>query len=197
LGEAGGGELGEQDLGDGGVGDVDALQLNLADAAKADGAGGGVGEVDDAVVDHGAAVVDADEDCLAVAQIGDANPASEGEGAMGAGEGVHIEVFAGGGLVSLEVEAVPGGLAGLEPLTQAADGGDLWGGGGGRGGGYGLVVVAGDRVGGASEDRRDERGADGGGADEGGGAEGRESLAVLQERGPFTLHSYIVPSEKR
>ena len=101
------------------------FERHLGGALQADGVGGGVGEIDDAVAGDGAAIVDADDDAAMIAKVGDANPAAQGKAAMSAGEIVHVELFAGGGLASLELKAVPGGLADSEPAVEGGGTGDM------------------------------------------------------------------------
>ena len=80
---------------------------------EVEGLGGGVGEVEDAIVGCGEAVVDGDADGFAVAEIGDAEFGAAAEGGVGGGEfGGGIEVAA-GGFVSFERRAVEGGVAAL------------------------------------------------------------------------------------
>src|SRR5215217_2557981 len=63
--------------------------------------GGGGGEVDDAAGDEGAAVVDADDDRLAVSDVGHADAGTEGQGAVGGGEAGGVEGLAVGGFSAL------------------------------------------------------------------------------------------------
>jgi len=97
----------------------DEVEVDGGDAGadEVDGAGGGAGEVDDAVVDEGAAIVDADLDFAMVGGVGDADERAEGEGAMGGGEGVHVVDFAGGGGAAVIGDAVPGGESGIVPIA--------------------------------------------------------------------------------
>src|SRR5687768_12243583 len=56
--------------------------------------GCGVGEVDRAAAGMRAAVVDADHDAAAVIEVLHPGIAAEGQGAVGGGEGVHVERLA-------------------------------------------------------------------------------------------------------
>ena len=111
-------ELGQKFLRQPGIASAYRLELNPAQSVNAYGFGGGVGEVDDAVLRHRPSVVHADEDGLVISEVGDSDPASQRKAAVGAGQRVHVEGFAGGGLVSLKVDAVPGGLADLVPVVR-------------------------------------------------------------------------------
>ena len=86
--------------------------------------GRGKGEIDDAIVGDGPAVVDAHEDALAIAEVCHTDPASEGKAAMRAGERVHVEVLPRGSFMALELEAIPGGLTSLQPVPQFGTGGE-------------------------------------------------------------------------
>src|SRR5665213_2694210 len=111
-------ELGQKLLGELGVASAYRLQLDLGQSVDAYGACSGVGEVDDAVVRYRAAIVYADEDRFVVPEIGDPDPTAEGQAAMSAGEGVHIEGLAIGCGVTLEAGAIPGGFADLVPVVR-------------------------------------------------------------------------------
>ena len=111
-------ELGEKGACHLGVSFVEGLQLYFADSEEAYPLGCSVGKVDDAVGGDGAAIVDADEDGFTVLQVSYANPATKGEGAMGARKAVHVVGFAGCGLAALKFESVPGGLADFVPAAR-------------------------------------------------------------------------------
>lgn len=100
----------------------DGFQADFADAVEPDSVRRSVGEIDDAIFRDWAPVVDADEHALAVAQVRDSHPASEGEGSVRAGEGIHVEVLAGRCAMALKFESVPGGLAYLKPVEDACTG---------------------------------------------------------------------------
>ena len=95
---------------------ADILDLHLAGALpdQAERGGGLVAEVDDAAVDVGAAVVEADHHRLAVAEIGDPHVGRERQRRMRAGNGVGGEDLAVGGAAAVEIGAVPGGDAGRD-----------------------------------------------------------------------------------
>ena len=76
--------------------------------------GRGVGEVDEAVGDEGAAIVDAHDDAAAVAEVGDARIARKRQRLVGGGHPVHVVGLAAGGVAAVERRAVPGGHAALE-----------------------------------------------------------------------------------
>lgn len=101
-----------------GVAGGNCFEADFADAIESNGVGRGIRKIDDAILWDGSAIVDADEHTSAVAQVGDADPASEREGAVRAGEGIHIEVFAGRGAMSLKLETIPGCLADLQPMAE-------------------------------------------------------------------------------
>src|SRR6185437_2729341 len=86
-------------------------------AAEAEHVGGCVGEVHNAVLCDGAAVVDANDDGLVIAEVRDLDHGAHGQAAVGAGHGVHVEVFAAGRLMALKDAAVPGGAANLVPVV--------------------------------------------------------------------------------
>ena len=91
------------------VDDRDA-HLRHAGADQADLRGRGAADVDHPAADEGAAVVDADDDGLAVAEILDLDAGAEGQRAMGGREAAAV-----GGLAARRAaaEIVPGGLAAL------------------------------------------------------------------------------------
>ena len=103
----------------------DALDLDQG-AAVADVAelpGGGVGQVDDALGMEGAAVVDAHHHRLAVGEVGDAHVAGNRQRRMRRGHGVHVVGLADGGLLAVELAAVPAGDAALlVRLTRGCSG---------------------------------------------------------------------------
>src|SRR4029078_5405103 len=87
------------------------LDPHHARAHHAEGLGGAVGEVDVAAVYVGTAVVDLDHHAAVVAEVAHQDAGAEREGAVGGGHGVHVARRPGGGLETVELGAVPGGLA--------------------------------------------------------------------------------------
>lgn len=104
-----------------------------AHAIEAGGLGGGEGEIDDASVDEGAAVGDADDDGLVGGEVGDADGGAHGQGAMGGGHGVVVVDGAVGGFAM--------GVGGTVPAGEADFGGD----------GLAVGVGAGDGAGGCGD----------------------------------------------
>lgn len=94
-------------------------QLNLyrrsPSAAESEESGGGIRDVDDAVLRNRAAVVHADYDGSVITEIGDPHQRSHWKAAVRAGHGVHVKIFAAGGLLALEELAIPGRAAKLVP----------------------------------------------------------------------------------
>jgi hypothetical protein len=76
-------------------------------------AGGLARQVDDATLPEGTAVVDRDDDALAIVQPGDPHSRAEGKGLVGRGVCALIEAFSAGRLPALEAVVVVGGDAGL------------------------------------------------------------------------------------
>src|SRR5579883_1641565 len=70
-------------------------------------------QVDDAVADIGAAVVDAHDHRAPGGEIGDTNVGIERQGPMRRGQGVAVEVLAAGGAPAVEMRPVPRGEADL------------------------------------------------------------------------------------
>lgn len=87
------------------------LYVGNAGAQDAEFGGGGAGQVDDAAGCKGATVIDANHDGAAAAQIGDADDGAERKRLVRGGQLGVVEGLAGGGLVTLEDVAVPGGDA--------------------------------------------------------------------------------------
>ena len=110
-------EVRQEGLGELRVVGADALDAYFGFAEQTDLLGCGVGEIDDGAGLVGPTIVDANEGGFAVVQVGDAEPAAEGEGWVRAGEGVHVEALAGGGALALKGAAVPGGDTCLEPVV--------------------------------------------------------------------------------
>lgn len=94
----------------------DWLKLDLAETVNAYGICGGIREIDDTVFWNGTAVIDADEDGLVVSEIGDPDPAAQGEAAVSAGEGEHVVRLAIGGGAALKMASVPGCRSNLKPM---------------------------------------------------------------------------------
>ena len=82
------------------------LDLHFADplpSMKADGAGGGGGEINDAPADVGAAIVDADDDPAAGVRVRAAHETTQGPGFMCGGEGIRaIRLTTGGAAVRVD-----------------------------------------------------------------------------------------------
>ena len=127
YGKAGLGEFGDQRLGEFRVVGAYRFYTDAAFAEHAEALGGGVGKVDDGVGFVGTAVVHADKGGAHVGEIGDTQPAAQGQGAVRAGKGVHIEPLAGGGTLALKGAAIPGGAADLKPAVDFAGGRGLCG----------------------------------------------------------------------
>src|SRR5438309_151433 len=71
--------------------------------------GGTEREVNNASLDDGSAIVDFDHDGPSVAQVRDPYIASQRQRWMSGGQVVHVEVFAAGGLFTVEILAIPRG----------------------------------------------------------------------------------------
>jgi|ERR1043166_7866266 hypothetical protein len=69
-------------------------------------AGSGQGEVDDPFAGEGPAVIDADDHCAIVGQIGDPNVSAKRKGTMGCGHLPHVVNLAAGGAAALIFLAV-------------------------------------------------------------------------------------------
>ena len=67
--------------------------------------GGGVGQVDDAIADERAAIVDAHDDLAAVAQVGDLGVAGDGQRLVRGRHGVHVVALAQRGGLRREIPA--------------------------------------------------------------------------------------------
>ena len=93
------------------VGEKGQLDDARAAADQADLAGGGLAEVDHAVAVERAAVVDGDDDALAVGRVGDLHLRAEGQGAVRGGQRFGIEELAAGGRVAGKAGAVVAGAA--------------------------------------------------------------------------------------
>ena len=78
---------------------------------------GGVGQVDDAVADERAAVVDAHDHLAAIAQVGDLGVARDRQGLVRGGHRVHVVRLAERGGRGMESGAVPRGRAALDPAV--------------------------------------------------------------------------------
>src|ERR1039458_6552544 len=76
--------------GGGGDGEDVDTDGSAAGSDECDGDGGGMREIDDAVLDEGAAIDDADIDGFVVVEIDDPHPRSERQCAMRGGEAFHI-----------------------------------------------------------------------------------------------------------
>src|SRR5215510_10677051 len=72
-----------------------------------------VREVDDSTLYHGAAVIHAHNQRAAVAQVRDLHIGPKWQGRVCSGQVVHIERFTAGGLLAVEIAAVPGGCSHL------------------------------------------------------------------------------------
>jgi hypothetical protein len=111
------------------VGARDDFETDVSGAGSdhCDGLGGGEGEVNNAIGDERAAIVDADGSLPAVIEVGDAHDGVEGQGAVGCGHVVHFVDFAVGGAAALEGKTVPGGDAFFDVFAgnggMALDGG--------------------------------------------------------------------------
>ena len=79
-----------------------------------EGAGRGVREVDDAAVDEGAAIGDADVHSLLIVEIYYMHPGIEGQSAMGGGHLLHVVDFAIGGDAAVVRMTVPAGDSRLD-----------------------------------------------------------------------------------
>src|SRR5258707_5740562 len=75
--------------------------------------GGTVREVNNASLDDGSAIVDFDHDGPSVAQVGNSHIASQRKRWMSAGQVVQVEGFTAGGLLTLEILAIPRGCPNL------------------------------------------------------------------------------------
>ena len=73
----------------------------------AHGAGGGIGEVDDTVLDERAAVVDQHGHGLAVGEVGDLHAGAQRESLVRGGHAILVVDGAAGGLLPVEAGAVP------------------------------------------------------------------------------------------
>lgn len=96
--------------------DQGELHPRVAPADQPNALGRRAAEVDDAPAGERPAVVDAHDDLLPGARVGDANLGAEGEGAMRGGERAHVEAFAIGGAAPVETAAVIGG----DPAAEIA-----------------------------------------------------------------------------
>ena len=72
-----------------------------------------MGEIDDAALDKGAAVGDANFHSLAIVEVGNPEPGVEGESAVGGGQLLHVVDLAIGGTPAVVGVAVPTGHASL------------------------------------------------------------------------------------
>src|ERR1700722_16982557 len=138
-------ELGQKGVGHLRVAVTDGFQLYLTDSQESYPLGCSEGEVDDTVRRDRTAVIDSDEDRLPVFWGGDANPAAEGQGSVGAGEPVHVVCLTRCGLASLKFASVPGSLSDFEPATRF------------DGLGFGLGVLRDVGCGGSGPQGQDER----------------------------------------
>ena len=89
---------------------------------ESDGAGGGVRNIDDAVLDEGPAVGNADIHRFVVGEIHHAHPGTERQRAMRGGEAFHIVDFAVGGgaaVIRMPVPAGESGFAGVDRLRRS------------------------------------------------------------------------------
>src|SRR5207237_10353152 len=76
--------------------------------------GRGLAQVDDAILQLGTAVVDADHDLPAILAIAHANAGAEGKRPMRRGQLVHVEALAARRSLALEAGSIPGRLAASE-----------------------------------------------------------------------------------
>src|SRR5206468_3879014 len=79
---------------------------------EAEVARGGARDVEQAVVDVGAAVVDAQEQGAPVGEVGDVHVGGQRQGRVRGRQGPHVEDFAVGGAAAVKVVGVVGGKAG-------------------------------------------------------------------------------------
>lgn len=88
----------------------DIFHPDTGDAGALEGKqfSGLVGDVDQAIAVIGAAIIDPDDQRLAVAEIRYPRVAGHRQGGMGGGQPVHIKYFAIGGQPAVEIVAVPG-----------------------------------------------------------------------------------------
>lgn len=98
---------------------ADELNLNGSEAlfAEAEHMGGSVGEINDAILGHRAAVIHAHHNGTVVPKIGDAEHRAERKSAMRTGERVFVKGFTTGSGASLKESAVPRSNAELIPMV--------------------------------------------------------------------------------
>ena len=100
------------------------VEADLGDtgADERDGNGRGMRKIDDAVVNEGSAVGDADVDRFVVREIDDAHPGSERQRAVRGSEGFHVVDLAVGGGASVIRMSIPTGESGFAVLDFSGDG---------------------------------------------------------------------------
>ena len=132
---------------------------------------GGAGEVDHPTPER-PSVVDRDQDCLAVVEIGDSGVGAEGQVPMRGGERVLVEAFATRGLFPVEARSVPGGLAHL-----------------------GAARVCGEGDGGKGDDGRHDQGRNGG--ENRAGPAGNRALRTFVHERTSSVGSWRFPNRGR
>lgn len=132
---------------------------------------GGAGEVDHPTPER-PSVVDRDQDCLAVVEIGDSGVGAEGQVPMRGGERVLVEAFATRGLFPVEARSVPGGLAHL-----------------------GAARVCGEGDGGKGDDGRHDQGRNGG--ENRAGPAGYRALRTFVHERTSSVGSWRFPNRGR